>query len=67
MSILGNRVQRREDPALLTPAVLNAGVDALSHLGVRHVGLPASPERVWAAIEVAYQNRGAAEGGEVIR
>jgi carbon-monoxide dehydrogenase large subunit len=36
-----------------TPAVQNAVVDALSHLGVRHVDLPCSPERVWAAIAAA--------------
>ncbi len=33
-----------------TPAVQNAVVDALSHLGVRHVDMPATPERVWLAI-----------------
>jgi aerobic carbon-monoxide dehydrogenase large subunit len=33
-----------------TPAVQNAVVDALAHLGVRHVDLPCSPERVWRAI-----------------
>ena len=33
-----------------TPAVLNAVVDALSHLGVRHLDPPLSPERVWRAI-----------------
>jgi carbon-monoxide dehydrogenase large subunit len=33
-----------------TPAVQNAVVDALSHLGVRHVDLPLTPERVWRAI-----------------
>jgi aerobic carbon-monoxide dehydrogenase large subunit len=33
------------------PAVINAVVDALSHLGVTDVGLPATPERVWNAIE----------------
>jgi aerobic carbon-monoxide dehydrogenase large subunit len=33
------------------PAVINAVVDALSHLGVSDVGLPATPERVWKAIE----------------
>ena len=33
-----------------TPAVQSAVVDALSHLGVRHVDMPASPERVWQAI-----------------
>jgi carbon-monoxide dehydrogenase large subunit len=33
-----------------TPAVQNAVVDALSHLGVRHIDLPCTPERVWLAI-----------------
>jgi len=33
-----------------TPAVQNAVVDALSHLGVRHVDMPTTPERVWASI-----------------
>ena len=32
-----------------TPAVQNAVVDALSHLGVRHVDMPCTPERVWRA------------------
>jgi carbon-monoxide dehydrogenase large subunit len=36
-----------------TPAVQNAVVDALAHLGVRHVDLPCTPERVWRAIEAA--------------
>jgi carbon-monoxide dehydrogenase large subunit len=34
-----------------TPAVQNAVVDALAHLGVRHIDLPLTPERVWRAIE----------------
>jgi len=33
-----------------TPAVQSAVVDALAHLGVRHVDMPATPQRVWAAI-----------------
>jgi len=33
-----------------TPAVQNAVVDALSHLGVRHVDMPVTPERVWRAL-----------------
>ncbi len=33
-----------------TPAVQNAVVDALSHLGVTHVDIPVSPQRVWQAI-----------------
>ena len=36
-----------------TPAVQNAVVDALSHLGVRHIDLPCTPQRVWRAIEQA--------------
>jgi carbon-monoxide dehydrogenase large subunit len=37
------------------PAVINAVVDALSHLGVTDIQLPATPERVWRAIEEAKQ------------
>jgi carbon-monoxide dehydrogenase large subunit len=33
------------------PAIVNAVVDALSHLGVTDMALPATPERVWKAIE----------------
>jgi carbon-monoxide dehydrogenase large subunit len=36
-----------------TPAVQNAVVDALSHLGVRHVDMPCTPERVWRALQSA--------------
>jgi carbon-monoxide dehydrogenase large subunit len=35
------------------PAVQNAIVDALAHLGVRHIDMPATPERVWSAITTA--------------
>jgi carbon-monoxide dehydrogenase large subunit len=33
------------------PAVANAIVDALSIYGVRHIEMPATPERVWRAIQ----------------
>jgi carbon-monoxide dehydrogenase large subunit len=36
-----------------TPAVHNAIVDAVAHLGVRHIDMPCTPERVWAAITAA--------------
>ncbi len=36
-----------------TPAVQSAVVDAVAHLGVRHVEMPASPMRVWRAIAEA--------------
>jgi carbon-monoxide dehydrogenase large subunit len=32
------------------PAVYNAVVDAVGHLGVRHLETPLTPERVWAAL-----------------
>jgi len=36
-----------------TPAVHNAVIDAVSHLGVRHVDMPANGENVWRAIQNA--------------
>ena len=33
-----------------TPAVQSAVVDAVAHLGVRHIDMPTTPERVWQAI-----------------
>jgi carbon-monoxide dehydrogenase large subunit len=35
------------------PAVANALVDALSHLGIKHIEMPATPERLWRAISQA--------------
>ena len=36
-----------------TPAVQSAVIDALSHLGVRHIDMPATSERVWRAMSAA--------------
>ena len=36
-----------------TPAVQSAVIDALSHLGVRHIDIPLSPQKVWSAIAEA--------------
>lgn len=36
-----------------TPAVQNAVIDAVSHLGVKHIEMPTTPERVWKAIQDA--------------
>ena len=35
------------------PAAANALVDALSPLGIRHIEMPATPERLWRAIRAA--------------
>jgi carbon-monoxide dehydrogenase large subunit len=48
-----------------TPAVQNAVVDALSHLGVRHIDLPLTPERVWGALRAA--KRGSSQAEKVTR
>ncbi len=37
----------------IPPAVINAVVDALAHLGVEHMDMPATPERVWRTIRDA--------------
>jgi carbon-monoxide dehydrogenase large subunit len=36
-----------------TPAVINAVVDALAHLGITDMAMPATPERVWSTIQAA--------------
>lgn len=58
-------VSRREDMAVIkgareagtigsTPAALDAVTDALYRAyGIRHIDVPATPARIWAAIEEA--------------
>jgi carbon-monoxide dehydrogenase large subunit len=36
-----------------TPAVANAVIDALAHLGVRHLDMPLTPEKLWRAMAPA--------------
>jgi carbon-monoxide dehydrogenase large subunit len=36
-----------------TPAVQNAVVDAVSYLGIDHIDMPCTPERVWRAVQAA--------------
>jgi carbon-monoxide dehydrogenase large subunit len=40
-------------PVASTPCIVNAVVDALRPLGVRHIDLPLVPERIWRAIQAA--------------
>src|SRR5262249_10211542 len=60
------RMETREVPTAVNPlgakgvgeagamaAVMNAVCDALAPLGVRHLDMPATPARVWAAIHAA--------------
>ncbi len=41
-----------------TPAVVNAVVDALSHLGVEEMAMPVTPERVWRSIGASASGTG---------
>jgi carbon-monoxide dehydrogenase large subunit len=41
-----------------TPAVQNAVIDAVAHLGVRHIDMPTSPRTVWRAISAATNEEG---------
>ncbi len=36
-----------------TPAIQNAVIDAVSHLGIRHIDMPCTPRRVWEAVAAA--------------
>jgi len=38
-----------------TPAIQNAVIDAVSHLGIRHIDMPTTPQRVWTAINAAWK------------
>ena len=40
-----------------TAAVQNAVIDAVSHLGIKHMDMPLHPMRVWEAIQQAKQRR----------
>ncbi|OGA18567.1 MAG: hypothetical protein A3I01_10405 [Betaproteobacteria bacterium RIFCSPLOWO2_02_FULL_65_24] len=63
-SLIGKPIPRKEDLRLLgvraggeggtTPAlavVINAVVDALAEFGVKHLEMPATPQRIWRAIQ----------------
>lgn len=44
-------------------AVVNAVVDALSPLGIKHIDMPLTPERVWKAMQAA-KSAGSSSGGQ---
>jgi hypothetical protein len=51
MKLVGQPLARREDARFLT--VGNAIVDALWHLGLRHIDPPYTPQAVWKALNEA--------------
>ncbi|MBV9587111.1 MAG: molybdopterin-dependent oxidoreductase, partial [Alphaproteobacteria bacterium] len=46
------------------PSVMNALVDAVSEFGIEHIDMPATPERVWRAIQAATGSRSGTTSGE---
>src|ERR1035437_7989908 len=40
-----------------TPAMVNSVVDALSPLGIRHVDMPLTPEKLWQLISKSHVGR----------
>jgi carbon-monoxide dehydrogenase large subunit len=43
-----------------TPAVMNAVIDALTPYGITDIEMPATPERVWQAIQASNASTGGA-------
>lgn len=49
----GYKAVGESGPIGATPAVHNAVLDAIAHLGVRHIDIPCTPQKVWQAINSA--------------
>ena len=41
-----------------TPAIVSAVMDALSPLGIKHLDMPLTPEKVWRAIQASSNGGG---------
>ncbi len=48
---LGFKAVGESGPMGAVPAVHNAIVDAVRHLGINHIDLPCTPQRIWEALE----------------
>jgi carbon-monoxide dehydrogenase large subunit len=47
-----------------TPAVVNAALDAVRHLGVKDIEMPLSPQRVWKALQQASSSGAVVSGAD---
>jgi len=47
----GYKAVGESGPIGATPAVHNAVIDAITHLGVRHIDIPCTPQKVWKALQ----------------
>ncbi len=55
LDVLGVKGAAEIGTIAAAPAVMNAIIDAVAPLGVRHLDMPATPEQVWRAIANAKQ------------
>ncbi|WP_419553566.1 xanthine dehydrogenase family protein molybdopterin-binding subunit [Candidatus Poriferisodalis sp.] len=55
---LGTRGIGENGAIAAPPAVQNAVIDALAHLGVTHIDIPVTPQRVWEAVNAAEASAG---------
>jgi carbon-monoxide dehydrogenase large subunit len=52
-NLIGAKGGGESGPTGALPATINAVVDALEPLGIDHIDMPATPQRIWAAIQAA--------------
>ena len=52
-NLIGAKGGGESGPTGALPATINAVVDALKPLGVNHIEMPATPQRIWQAIQTA--------------
>jgi carbon-monoxide dehydrogenase large subunit len=52
-NLIGAKGGGESGPTGALPATINAVVDALKPLGVNHIDMPATPQRIWQAIKTA--------------
>ena len=52
-NLIGAKGGGESGPTGALPATINAVVDALKPLGVNHIDMPATPQRIWQAIQTA--------------
>lgn len=58
-NLIGAKGGGESGPTGALPATINAVVDALSPLGITHIDMPATPQRIWQAIQ---ENRNSSAG-----
>jgi carbon-monoxide dehydrogenase large subunit len=57
-NLIGAKGGGESGPTGALPATINAVVDALKPYGIRHLDMPATPERIWRAIREAKEANG---------